>query len=215
MTAQETDKKRVLVVDDSRTIRTVIRKILQSNYDVYEATDGEFGWQKLLENPDTSLVVSDIMMPNLDGYGFLCRIRAAEQPSIQQVPVLVVTSSSDEITRERAHACGANDFIVKPVEASDLLKRVHFHTESQLSDEDRTDLPMNQFEELETTVVETPDINQALEVINGAKEGVITPYAIDLCLEVLPLLEYCEENFALDIKPEIDRIKEQLKKQAI
>lgn len=213
--SEEIQKKRVLVVDDSRTIRTVIRRILQSSYEVYEATDGEYGWSKLLDNPDTSLIISDIMMPNLDGYGFLCRIRAAEHNHIQQIPVLVVTSSNDEITRERAHACGADDFIVKPVEASDLLKRVHFHIESQLSDSQKTVLPVPEFEELETTVVETPNINQALEIISGAKEGVITPYAIDLSLEVLPLLEYCEENFDLDIADEIKVIKKRLKDQAI
>jgi len=208
-------KTRILVADDSRTIRAAINMILRSRYDVLQAEDGEDAWQKLTQTPDIRMVISDIMMPNLDGYGLLCRIRAAEQTDIQNLPILVITSSDDDITRERAHACGANDFIVKPVEQSDLIERVNFHTEAKLTEGDKAILPMHEFAEVETTVVETPDINAALEIIRGVKEGAISPYAIDLCIEVLPLLEYCEETFSLGIATEIEIIKEQLNKQVI
>jgi len=213
--ADSTEAIRILVADDSRTIRAAINNILRSKYEVLQAEDGEEAWQLLTQNPDVRMVISDIMMPNLDGYGLICRIRAAEQTDIQKLPILVITSSDDEITRERTHACGANDFIVKPVERSDLVERVNFHTEVNLTEGDKTELPMHEFSEVETTVVETPDINSALEIIRGVKEGTIGPYAIDLCLEILPLLEYCDESFALDIFTEIETIKKQNKKQVI
>lgn len=208
-------KHRVLVADDSRTVRGIINKILSSRYEVLLAEDGEQAWQILEQTPDIRMVISDIMMPNLDGYGLICRIRAAEQPEIQSLPIQVITSSDDDITRERAHACGANDFVVKPVDFSDLVERVNFHTEAKLTDEERESLPIHDFPEVETTVVETPNINEALEVIRGVREGTITPYLIDLCIEVLPLLNYCEQSFSLGITEEIDKIKEKLEKQII
>jgi response regulator RpfG family c-di-GMP phosphodiesterase len=208
-------KQRIMIADDSRTIRAAINKTLRTNYDVLQAEDGEDAWQQLMQTPDIRMVISDIMMPNLDGYGLICRIRAAEQTDIQNLPILVITSSDDAITRERAHACGANDFIVKPVESSDLMERVNFHTEAKLAMGDASRLSMHEFAEVETTVVETPDINAALEIIRGVKEGAISPYAIDLCIEVIPLLEYCDQTFSLGIETEIDIIKEQLDKQVI
>ncbi len=213
--SEEIDKLRVLVVDDSRTLRAAINKILQAHFEILQAEDGEQAWDILMQESDISMVISDIMMPNLDGYGLICRIRAAEQIEIQELPILVITSSSDEITRERAHACGANDFVVKPVNPKDLVRRVRFHTEENLSDEDSDGFTTQEFQEIQTTIVETPDINEALEIIRGVKEGVISPYAIDLCIETLPLLEYCEENFSLGIADQIEYIREQLKKQAI
>lgn len=204
---------RILVVDDSRTVRAAISKILRAQYEVLQAEDGEDAWQQLMQTPGVRMVISDIMMPNLDGYGLICRIRASEEEAIKGLPIVVITSSDDDITRERAHACGANDFVVKPVDFSDLLERANFHTEAKLNAAGRPG--QHEFAEVETTVVETPDINSALEVIRGVREGTIAPYAIDLCIEVLPLLEYCEQAFSLGIGPEIAKIKEQLNKQAI
>lgn len=213
--SQNISKQRILIADDSRTIRAAINKILRNNYDVLQAEDGEDAWEKLTQAADIRMVISDIMMPNLDGYGLICRIRASEYEEIQNLPILVITSSDDDITRERAHACGANDFIVKPVEQSDLIERVNFHTEAKLAMGDAAPPPMHDFKEVETTVVETPDINAALEIIRGVKEGAISPYAIDLCIEALPLLEYCDETFSLGVTTEIAIIKEQLEKQVI
>ena len=213
--SEDIPKQRILVADDSRTVRASINKILRSHYEVIQAEDGEDAWQQLTQVPDIRMVISDIMMPKLDGYGLICRIRADELTGLQDLPILVITSSDDDITRERAHACGANDFIVKPVELSDLIERINFHTEAKLALGDKAALPMHEFEEVETTVVETPDINAALEIIRGVKDGTIGPYAIDLALEVLPLLEFCDANYSLGIETEIETIKEQLNKQVI
>lgn len=204
-------KTRILVVDDSRTVRAAINKVLCTHFEVIQAGDGEEAWQQLSGAHGIRMVISDIMMPNLDGYGLICRIRAAEDTVIKNLPIVVITSSDDEITRERAHACGANDFIVKPVEFSDLVERANFHTEAKLG----ASIPEHDFAEVETAVVETPDINSALEIISGAREGSIAPYAIDLCMDVLPLLDYCEQTFSLGIAAEIEKIKQQLKKQEI
>lgn len=204
-------KSTVLVADDSRTVRAAINMILRANYEVIQAEDGEDCWEKLQQNPQVSMLISDIMMPNLDGYGLICRIRASDKPEIRDLPIVVVTSAEDAITRERAHACGANDFIVKPVESSDLIERANFHTEAKLGKSGAPAPKMQQFDEVESAVIETPDINQALEIIRGAKQGAVEPYAIDLCIEIMPLLEYCDTTFGLDLFDEIEKIKNRLK----
>lgn len=199
----------ILVVDDSRTVRAAIAKILGKYYQVVQAGDGEEGWSQLRDNPDIKMVVSDIMMPVLDGYGLICRIRAAGEPRIKDVPIVVITSSEDAITRERAHACGANDFVVKPVESSDLIERANFHTEAKLAGGAQS-LTTEEFAEVESTVIEAPDIDTALEIIRGAKDGAVEPYAIDLALEVLPLLEYCNETFEMGLDDPIAEIRERM-----
>jgi CheY-like chemotaxis protein len=207
------DKFTILVVDDSRTVRASINKVLSTSYTVVQAEDGEDAWDKLLELPKVSMIISDIMMPRLDGYGLICRIRAAEKPAIKNIPIVVITSSEDDLTRERAHACGANDFIVKPVSAADMMQRANFHTEERLSGKPPIDL--TSFGEVESTVIETPDMMTTLEIIRGAKEGNVDAYALDLAIELLPLLDYCNKTFELGLAPELDKINNAMKKYSI
>ncbi|MFQ5760574.1 MAG: diguanylate cyclase [Acidiferrobacterales bacterium] len=115
------DKPRVLVVDDSRVMRKAIGKFIQGEFDVTDAEDGEAGWQKLTEDDQIQVVIADVLMPKLDGYALICRIRAADQTRIRDVPVIVITGAEDDDTRERAFACGANAFITKPIDGADLL----------------------------------------------------------------------------------------------
>lgn len=208
------DKFTVLVVDDSRTVRASINKILSANYNIVQAEDGEDAWNKLLEIQGVSIVITDIMMPVLDGYGLICRIRAATQPELVNLPIIVITGSEDAITRERAHVCGANDFIVKPVNAADLVERANFHTEAKLSGK-QSMIDTSSFSEIESTVIEAPDINTTLEIIRGAKEGAIEAYALDLGIEVLPLLEYCNNTYDMGLDKEIDVIKKSFLKYSI
>lgn len=210
--SETSQKTRVMIVDDSRTVRAALNIILRADYEVIQAEDGEDGWQKLEQNPGISILITDIMMPKLDGYGLICRLRASNDAALSELPIMVITSSDDDITRERAHACGATDFIIKPVESSDLLERVNFHTEAKLKRPEEAPKKVQQFEEVETAVIETPDINSALEIIRGAKSGSVDPYSIDLCIEVLPLLEYCDTTYGLGVFDEIEKIKHALKK---
>jgi diguanylate cyclase (GGDEF)-like protein len=123
----EAKHPRVLVIDDSRVIRKAVQKILGDEFQLLEAEDGEDGWGRLETDEAIEVVVSDIEMPRLDGYGLLCRIRAAEPARIREVPVIVITGAQDDQTRERALACGATDFITKPLDAVQLLARARAH----------------------------------------------------------------------------------------
>ena len=114
----------VLVVDDSRVVRRSIMKLMGDEYNIIEAIHGAAAWTQLLSDSRIEAVVTDIQMPEMDGYTLICRIRGADDPGLRDIPVVVITSAEDDITRERAYACGANDFILKPFSAEQLLKCV-------------------------------------------------------------------------------------------
>lgn len=122
-----TEKTRVLVVDDSRVMRRAIAKILQDDADLIEAEHGEDGWEKLTANERVQVLVTDIEMPVLDGYQLICRIRASDDPRIRNLPIITITGAEDEETKTRAFACGATDFIVKPLDKLQLQARVQAH----------------------------------------------------------------------------------------
>lgn len=104
--------KTVLVVDDSRTMRDMLRHCLsQAGYAVVEAVDGEDGLTVLARHrPDA--IISDINMPRLDGFGFIERVRADQ--AHRNIPILVLTTESDDAKKARAREAGASGWIVKP-----------------------------------------------------------------------------------------------------
>ncbi len=120
--SRASEKPRVLVVDDSRLMRKAIHKFIEREFEATEAEDGEQGWQILIDDDQIQVVIADVLMPRLDGYALICRIRAADAARIRDVPVIVITGAEDEETRERAFACGANDFITKPIDGARLIE---------------------------------------------------------------------------------------------
>lgn len=210
-TSTKPEKTPILIVDDSRTVRAGLSKVLSPTFSIIEAEDGEDGWKKLQVNGSIKLVITDIMMPQLDGYGLICRIRGADAERLQKLPIIVVTSAEDEVSRERAHACGANNFIVKPAKPSDLLERVNFHTEEHLNGDPQTAPQMAQYEsEIESAVIETPDLDTALDSLKKGETGSLAPYAIELALQVVPLLEYCNKTFDMAADADIEAIRNKL-----
>lgn len=115
---------RVLVTDDSRVIRQAVRRILRSDFNVVLAEAGESAWAQILEDTRIKALITDIEMPGVDGYELMCRIRAAEDPRIRDLPIIAITGAEDEQTKQRAIACGATDFITKPIDSIQLHARV-------------------------------------------------------------------------------------------
>ena len=110
---------RVLVVDDDRTIRTFVSANLRArNYRVTTAADGEEALERAaLDLPD--LVVLDLVMPQLDGVGFLERFR-----EWSSAPVLVLSALGEERRKVQALDAGADDYLTKPFGMDELLARV-------------------------------------------------------------------------------------------
>ncbi len=117
-------KPRVLIADDSRIVRATLIKHIQGMFDFREAMNGEEAWETLLIDPSIRVVITDLSMPRLDGYGLLKRIRASEISRIRSLPVVVVSGSDEQAERDRAKAAGANDLITKGIETAQLLSRL-------------------------------------------------------------------------------------------
>ena len=113
------EAKTILTVDDSRTMRDMLLMTLRdAGYDVVQAEDGEDGLEKLAERrPDA--IITDINMPKLDGFGFIEKVRA--DPSNTAVPILVLTTESEQDRKDRARQAGATGWIVKPFNPTKLL----------------------------------------------------------------------------------------------
>ncbi len=115
---------RVLIVDDSRMVRASIVKLIKGKFDVREEGDGEAGWQTLMLDPGVQVLISDLSMPKLDGYGLLQRVRTSDIARIREMPVIMISGDEDESARNRAKECGATDFITKGIGTSELLARL-------------------------------------------------------------------------------------------
>ena len=104
-------RKRLLIVDDSATIRMLEKSILEAaGYEVMTAADGQEAWQMLLEN-GADLVVSDIEMPRMDGLSLTETIRKSNR--FQNLPIILVTAKESEADRARGMVAGANAYQIK------------------------------------------------------------------------------------------------------
>jgi len=112
-------KKRILVVDDEVDMVEGIKIMLEAdNYEVIAAFDGQEGLQKAQEErPD--LILLDVMMPKMDGFETLRRIRADSET--QHIPVIMLTAKGDTDSMFKAHDLGSTDFFIKPFDAQELL----------------------------------------------------------------------------------------------
>lgn len=111
----------VLVVDDNADMREYVRRLLASDYEVEVAGDGVAALEQIrLHTPD--LVLTDIMMPRLDGVGLLARLRADTRT--RTLPVIVLSARAGEESRVDGLAAGADDYLVKPFSAHELQARV-------------------------------------------------------------------------------------------
>lgn len=110
---------RILAIDDSPTMRGLIARTLGSHqFDVQLAEDGEEGLARLAE-VDPHLVITDINMPRLDGFGVIEGVR--RDPTYSSTPVLVLTTESGADLKERARHSGATGWIVKPFDDAALV----------------------------------------------------------------------------------------------
>jgi diguanylate cyclase (GGDEF)-like protein len=121
---KEEAKPRVLICDDSRIVRASIIKHIKDAFDIREATDGEAGWTALNEDENIQVLISDLSMPKLDGFGLLARLRSCELPRLREMPVIVISGEEEGTARERAAAAGATDFITKGIGAVELHSRL-------------------------------------------------------------------------------------------
>ncbi|MCG8433971.1 MAG: response regulator [Gammaproteobacteria bacterium] len=128
---KEQSKPRILVADDSRVVRVSAKKILGNDFEVVLADHGEEAWDQLSQDTSIQVVITDLAMPWLDGFDLLKRIRASQEKLVKSLPVVVITGTETDDTREQVLRLGATDFITKPFNRIDLLARAKSLSESQ------------------------------------------------------------------------------------
>ena len=110
---------KILIVDDDPDIRKVLSLLLKEQYQVFQAADGAAALRHMEQQPDTDLVVLDVMMPGMDGFETCERIRA-----LSNVPILFLTAKSAEADRLSAYSRGGDDFLSKPFSQEEFLAKV-------------------------------------------------------------------------------------------
>jgi len=124
MSESNSDKPVILIVDDSRVIRVAARKMLGSDYETLEATNGVEGWEQVKNHDNISVVFTDMQMPEMNGLELLSKIRSSDDERIAALPVIIITGHEDsEDAKKKVFDSGATDFVTKPFESIDLISR--------------------------------------------------------------------------------------------
>jgi len=115
--------KTVLTVDDSRTMRDMLRlALIDAGFDVVQAEDGVHGLE-VLQGAKPDVIITDINMPRMDGYDFMQGVRA--DAAHRAIPILVLTTESSPEKKLRARDAGATGWIVKPFDPQKLVDAIN------------------------------------------------------------------------------------------
>ena len=115
--------KTILIVDDSSSLRAVVKIALQrAGYDVIEAGDGKEGLAALDKAGRVNLIVSDVNMPNMDGFSFVAQVKQHARHKF--TPVIMLTTEGLDAKKEQGRAAGAKAWIIKPFNPPQLLDAV-------------------------------------------------------------------------------------------
>ena len=115
-------RSRILLVDDNADVREYVKRLLGEGHQVVAVEDGRHALDYLASGPRPDLIVSDIMMPRVDGFELLRRIR--EHSDWRDLPVIVLSARAGAEAAEEGIAAGADDYLVKPFSAREFLARV-------------------------------------------------------------------------------------------
>lgn len=116
--------KKVLVIDDDLiTRKTVVKNVESLGFVAIQSSNGKHGWETLWENPDISLVITDVMMPDMDGRELLKILRGNQ--TFQTLPVIIMSGVSDQSEVQDLLNLGSSCFCKKPLDTPELKRRVN------------------------------------------------------------------------------------------
>jgi two-component system chemotaxis response regulator CheY len=114
---------RALVIDDSRTVRAIVGKILrEEGLDVVEAANGREGLDRLRDAPDVGLVLVDWNMPEMNGLEFITAVR--KDRTFDAVRIVMVTTETEQVQVVRALEAGADEYVMKPFTREILVAKL-------------------------------------------------------------------------------------------
>lgn len=117
------EKPLVLIVEDQKINRDILKGILHNDYEVLEATNGQEGLALIAEKPGIKAILLDLLMPVMDGYAFLS---ALSKTPYDLIPIIAVTGENDIESEQKILELGAWDFVSKPYQPMTLLTRLRY-----------------------------------------------------------------------------------------
>lgn len=113
-------KKKVIVIDDSKTVRDQVRLALEgAGYQVLEAVDGQDGFTKIRDTADLTMAICDVNMPGMTGIGLLEELK--QKGVNPQLPIIMLTTEGEPALIQRAKLAGAKGWLVKPFKPDQLV----------------------------------------------------------------------------------------------
>ncbi len=120
--ADEKDKRNILVIEDEVHVRTLVSRLLEKNGFVVRTADDGLDGLRVLEEFRPDLIISDVMMPNLDGLTFTKALKNRKETKI--IPLIFLTAKTDPLSMIEGINVGAKFYITKPFQAEDVLAKV-------------------------------------------------------------------------------------------
>lgn len=169
-------RPRILLADDNVDMRRHIARLLRRSYDVLVVPDGEAALEAALSSPP-DLVLSDVMMPRLDGFGLLKALRADERT--RQLPVILLSARAGEEAAVEGLDAGADDYLVKPFSARELQARVRAHLELARQ---RRELERELEERVQARTAEVARLTRVLQMLSGINTALVRIQDRDLVM---------------------------------
>ena len=115
------DKKRILIADDETVVRLIVGRILDRDYIVLEATNGEEAVE-IAKGQKPDLILMDLIMPKMDGYTACSEIKADQ--ATKGIPVVILTAVGHELNKKYAIEMGAEGYLTKPINTQELIDMI-------------------------------------------------------------------------------------------
>ncbi len=171
MTNPENNKAKILIIDDSKSDINILVESLKKDYQLAVVKNGKKALEYLL-NHEPDLILLDIIMPEMDGYEVCKQIK--QNPSTKEIPILFLTAKTDPNNMIRGFKLGAQDYVTKPFNMSELLSRVRTHLELRRKNQLLASMNKILEHKVSERTAQLSEANQKLLQLDKAKNDFLT-----------------------------------------